>query len=284
MPEPERSLETLQRRLARLITSPSGLAAALAEEGDPEAASLARLLRGDRGVSARVRLEVYANAWFERLRGCLAEDFGTLAARLGSDAFHDLVKLYLLAHPPRHFSLRYAGERLPEFLAVHQAAELFRTRWPEAADLAALEWALADVFDAPDAATLSSETLASLAPEAWAGLRLAPVAALRLLELAWPVQRLRRAFDADEPLPALVPEPTSICVWRKQERVFYRPLSPLEAACLRALARGESFGDLCERVAAEAGQGEAVPLLLGWLRRWLDDALFAARETRDTGP
>ncbi len=226
---------------------------------------------------------MYAHACFERLRGCLAEDFGTLAKLLGPEAFHDLTKLYRIAHPPRHFSLRRAGEALPEFLAGHGAAAIFRTRWPAAADLAALEWALADVFDAPDATLLSPDALTALAPEVWGELRLTPVPAFRLLDLAWPVQRLRRAFDADEPLPALAPQPTPICVWRKEERVYHRALPPLEAACLRELARGASFGELCERAAAEAGEAEAAPLLLGCLRRWLDDACLSALEAAAAG-
>lgn len=241
------------------------------------------LLRGDRGIPAATRLEVYCHAYFERIRACLAEDFAALAALLGPEAFHDLAKLHLMAHPPRHFSLRYAGERLPGFLASHGAAEIFRARWPAAADLASLEWALADVFDAPDVAPLAPETLASLAPEAWGELRLAPVAALRLLDLAWPVHQLRRAFDSGEPLRALAPEPAQICVWRRDERVFYRTLAPLEAACLAELGRGASFGDLCERVAGDAGEAEAAPRLLGWLRRWIEDALLAALDTSSLG-
>jgi len=240
-------------------------------------------VRGDRGIPAATRLEVYAHAYFERIRGCLADDFAALAALLGPEAFHDLARLHLMAHPPRHFSLRYVGERLPGFLGGHPAAGIFRARWPAAADLAALEWALADVFDAPDMASLAPESLAELAPEAWAELRLEPVAALRLLELSWPVHRLRRAFDAGEPLEALAPDPTQICVWRREEQVFHRALAPLEAVCLADLGRGASFGDLCERVAGETGEAEAVSRLLAWLRRWLDDALLAALETRRPG-
>jgi len=131
-------------------------------------------------------------------------------------------------------------------------------RWPFAADLAALEWALVEAFDAPDAPSLAREALAALAPEDWAALPLRLHPATAFLELAWPVQRLRAAHDAGSPLPAeLAPEPTRICVLRRGERVRFRSLEPREAALLAALREGTTFGALCERLAAELGDDRA---------------------------
>ena len=154
-------------------------------------------------------------------------------------------------------------------------------RWPFAADLAALEWALVEAFDAPDAAPLAREALAALAPEAWAALplRLHPAAAL--LELAWPVHRLREAHDAGEALPgdALARSPTLVCVSRRGERVRFRSADPSEAALLAELRAGTTFGALCERVAREVGGREAPREAAALLARWIDAGCVEGTES-----
>jgi hypothetical protein len=267
----EERLAALQHRLSRLIRAPSGVADALAAEGDASGAGLAEWLRGDARASARERLEVYANAYFARLLGALREDFPALAQALGEAAFHDLATAYLVAFPPSRPSLRDAGAKLSAFLAGGTPeAAWFLVRWPFAADLAALEWALVDAFDAPDAEPLSREALAALAPEDWAALplRLHPAAAL--LELAFPVQRLREAHDAGTPLAeaALAALPTHICVSRHAERVRFRAVDAREAALLAELRAGTTFGALCARLASEVGDEEAPRLAAAFLAAW----------------
>jgi len=269
-------LAETQRRLWRLLTAPSGVRAALAEAGDPEGASLDGWLRSDAAVPAALRLEVYANAYFQRILGVMAEDSGALAAALGESAFHDLVTAYLCVHPPERPSLRHVGERLADFLDAHPAAEPFRQRWPFAADLARLEIALADAFDAPDAEALSREDLAALPSEHWQDLALSLQPAARLLGLSGPAVALRRRFETDE---ALEPEDeapwrATVMVWRQREGVHFRELELEEAALLEAVRRGASFGTLCEELATRHG-AEAVPArAAGWLATWVDAGLL----------
>jgi hypothetical protein len=259
-------LRAAQLRLRELITAPSGR--------DPEQREreIAALLRGDPQRPASVRLEVYAHAWLHRIQGALAEDFGALARVLGEDAFRELVIAYLGAHPPCRPSLRDAGAQLPEFLARSPAAAALRERHPFAPDLARLEWALIEAFDAADAPVLAREALAGIPPEGWAGLRLVFQPSFQLLSLDFPVDRLRRAHDQEEAgLPALIePLPTRVCVWRSDERVFHRALEPIEAEALARALAGASFGRLCEGIAERLSEAEAplraASLLAGWQR------------------
>jgi hypothetical protein len=254
-----RALASLQRELGRWIAALEGL---------PDGAELEARVRADRGVDAARRIDVYANAYFARLHDVLRDDYPALAAALGDAAFHDLAKLYLLAHPPRSFTLRFLGARLPAFLAS-PAAEWFRERWPFAPELAAFEWAIADVFDAADRPVLARETLAAVPAEAWAELRFELAAALRILTLDWPVERLRAAHDNGEPLPALASEPTALLVWRRDERVRWRALPSAEADAFTALAAGEDFASVCAHV-------DSAQDALAFLERWLADGLLSA--------
>jgi hypothetical protein len=255
-------------RLRELITAPSDA------RGEPEAAAL---LHGDPGRSAGERLAVYAFAWFERLHGVLASDFGALAQLLGPAGFRALARDYLSARPPARPSLRDAGECLPGFLAQAPAAAEIVRRHPFAPDLARLERAIVEAFDAADAPTLAREALATLPPEAWAELRLRFQPAVRLLELSFPVGPLRLAHDREEAsLPVgIQPRPTPVCVWRKDERVFHRELDPVEAEALDTALAGASFGLLCETIAARLSDEEAPARAAELLARWQQDGWLA---------
>jgi hypothetical protein len=270
------SLASAQDKIRSLVTAPEGVAEALREMGDPDGRELSRLLRGDRGLSATARLGVYSNAFFERLRGALAKDFEDLARALGPDAFHDLVRVYLMLHPPHRPSIRHAGASLATFLAEDEVAAPFRRHLPCAPDLAAFEWAQTEVFDARDAALLTRESLAGLAPELWPSLRLEAIPAFQLLRVEWPVQEL--ADDAALPeARALAPRATHLRVWRFDERVRWREISPHEHAALLRLAAGAPFGAVCERVAEAVGTDAAPPEAARLLATWIEDGCLRAQ-------
>lgn len=262
-----------QRELARLLRAPEGVAETLALAGDPEGRSLAGRVRGDASADAILRLEIYANAIFQRMREVLEEEFEALARTLGADAFHDLVTAYLLVHPSRHPSLRVAGEALPEFLAAHEVAAPFRERWPWAPDLARLEWALSLAFDAADAPTLARADLGRVALDDWEGLVLGFQPSVRLLRVAWPVQRLV-ASASDTSLDA--PEPTALVVWRRDERPRQRVAPPLEADLIERALAGATFGALCAHAADAVGAESAAPRVAELLAGWTDAGLLTA--------
>jgi hypothetical protein len=271
-------LDATQRRLWHLLTAPEGVGAALRESGDAEGRSLGGFIVSDARLAATARLEVYANAYFARLFGVLKDDFGALAAALGEAGMNDAVTAYLLACPPRHASIRHAGDRLAEFLAGHPAALPFRRRWPFCADLARLETALGDAFDAADAPRLSREALAALSPEEWPALVLRLQPCVRVLRLAWPVLPLREAFERDAALPAPPGSPVAnaVLVWRRDERVRWRELEPLEAELLEATRVGASFESHCAAAAREHGEAAAPAQAAALLAGWVEGGLLVA--------
>ncbi len=249
--------------------------------GDANGAQLAALVRGDRGLPPADRLAVYANAYFARLHACLRGDFGALERALGADAFHDLVKTYLMIHPPTRPSLRHAGAHLAEHLATEPFAEIFARRCPYAADLARLEWAMTEAFDAEDAPVATLEQLASAAPEAWADLRFAVAPSLSLLTCAWPVHTVRERFDREgveaawDEAPLLSAEPTHLRVWRHDERVRYQAVAGLELEALGAARAGEPFAAICDRLVSAVGEAEAARRAAAFLSSWVSDRLLA---------
>jgi hypothetical protein len=252
------------------VTAPEGVAEGLRELEDPDGHELAHLVREDRGLPAVERLGVYANAFFERLRGVLAKDFPALARALGDDAFHDLVRVYLMIHPPHRPSIRDAGAALAAFLRDDEVAAPFRRHLPCAGDLAAFEWVQTEVFDAPDASLLAREDLAAIPPEAWPELSMATIPALRTLQVAWPVQNLDPdACTGDA--ASLVRGTVFLRVWRYAERVRWREISDREHACLALVSRGARFGEVCEQLACLVGDDAAASEAAWLLGRWVAD-------------
>ena len=267
-------LADAQRRLRRLLTTPGGVGVALREAGDPEARSLEDFIASDARGAALPRLEIYANAWFQRILGALKQDYGALAAGLGDAGMNDLALAYLIAHPPRHASLRYVGDRLADYLADDARADFFRRRWPWCADLARFETALLDAFDAADAPVLARAQLARLLPEQWPALVLRVQPCARLLRLAWnvgPMTEKARAAPAPQ-----APEPSSFLVWRRDETVRWRALEPLEAELFAAAQAGACFEDVCAAAARAIGDDAAPAEAAGMLGRWVDAELLVA--------
>jgi hypothetical protein len=88
---------------------------------------------------------------------------------------------------------------------------------------------------------------------------------------------VRLAHDRGQAaLPGDLPaSPTRICVWRTDERVFHRPLDPDEAEALELALAGESFGRLCEAIAARLTDAEAPARAASLLARWQADGWLA---------
>jgi hypothetical protein len=223
---------------------------------------------GNERLTAVERLDIYANMYFYRLRDALAKDFAALCAVVGEGHFHNLVTDYLMAHPPSHFSLRYAGQHLPSFLPRHPLPR----RWPYLADLAQLEWAIIEAFDAADAPVLAPATLATVPPQSWPALRFQLTPSLRVLQLDWPADEVWKQVQRQETPAAPAHTAVSVRVWRQDFRVYHRRIDAAERLALAAAQSAASFAHICEKVAA---CGLGTDQVYALLQTWLDDGLLS---------
>jgi hypothetical protein len=263
VPEAPPSLGELQRLLFRLIRGPDGVPATLKRSGVSRR-HLAQLVDADERLTA--------DMYFLRLQDVLRETFPRLRALLGDDQFAGLCTDYLDACPSRHPSLRFLGDRMTAFLAG--AGERPRTpRLPAwAADLAALEWARCDVFDAADAPLWTTGELQELPAAAFAPLPLRLAPAHRRVPVAHAVEEVWRALHRQQPPGQPPPRPGQLLVWRQDTSVYHRRPDTLEAGLLDQLAAGTSFGAVCEQLADRSPDPAQVAFTL--LARWAGDGLL----------
>ncbi|HEY9519916.1 MAG TPA: DNA-binding domain-containing protein [Methyloceanibacter sp.] len=140
----------------------------------------ARILAGDDSILSEIKdspkeerkvlFGVYRNAYVARLAEVLADDYEQVHAYLGDAGFAKLAKSYIAAHPSDRRSARDFGRHVPDFLKTDPGFAAHA----EVAEIAALEKALADAFDGPEAEPLSLTTLAKVAPELWTKLVFTP--------------------------------------------------------------------------------------------------------------
>lgn len=216
---------------------------------------------------------VYRNAYGLRLAEILGKDYELTHTYLGDEAFSCLARAYIAAHPSDKRNARWFGRHLPTF--ARQTAPFSEHK--EVGELAALEKALADAFDGPDAAPVSTEELAAIPPEDWAELVFTPHPTAQRLRFKTNAAAIWMALDGDDtpPAPVQLAEPQNILVWRQDLTARFRPLSAEEAMMWAEATRGVRFGVLCEMVATFAGPDEAELRAATYLKTWLDTGALA---------
>jgi hypothetical protein len=260
-------LRELQLRLSAALTEGPIDTGAVANAVDP---ALLALVSHRGGLGPAQRLDIYADMYRTRLVDVLREDFPRVLAILGDEEFRALACRYLARHPSTHPSVRYVGRRFAEFVAGEAALP------PFLADLARLEWARVEVFDAPDAEPLRLSDLESLPASDWPALRLRPIPACLVVDCAWPVHEVWAAAEgaARGRAGAGRPEASTIRVWREGWSVSHAAMGDLERRVFPLLERGEPFASLCaageEGLDPEAAAREVGSLLM----RWLEDELL----------
>ena len=269
-------LATLQRWLQELVLHEVDTRAAAEQSNLIPADAVAHgdLIPPVEGLDPFDRAQVYNGGYVSRLVGVLETDYKATRCALGN-RWRAVAMAAVYANPSREPNLNPYGRMLPPYLAT-------RDDLPDRAflaDLARIEWAMTEAFDAPEFVPFDMATAQHQSEAAWATATFEPNPSLRVLDFDHPVNTYVRAILADEsPQPAEPPgspepQPTATAVYRKDQTVWRLDL-PLEvAAILRALADGTPFGE-----ALAVGQAKAPPdqpIDVGkWFREWAADGLF----------
>jgi hypothetical protein len=273
------SLRDVQRRFFELITAPESVDKALATRGLTPA-DVERIIASDARKSAVERLDIYANMYFFRIRDVLAEMYPAVAAVVGEAGFHNLATDYLIEHPSTHPSLRNVGHALPAFLDACRrrsfGGTVGRPGW--LADLARLEWARHDLFDAADAPPITMEALRSTAPDAFAALPLRLVPGARVIRLRFVVEDVWQAVSDESAVEPPEVAPHATLVWRQHvSDILHRPLDPIEAEALaQVTSRADmKFGHLCDWLVAHApDEQQAAQAAFQLLAQWANDEIL----------
>ncbi len=277
---PEIPLPRLQRWMQSVVVHPGAVEEAVSSSEAQEEIPLARV--GDVILPSRTlrpveRLGIYHGMYLPRMQEALQADFPALEHFLGEDAFRELVRGYVQAFPSRSYSLNPLGDHLPEF--VRTAPGVKRPEFCH--DLARLELAVSQVFDAPETPPLTEAAIAAIPPEAWQTARLKTIEPFVLLAFRYPVNAyLQTVRDDNHDHPRARLKDNWVAVYRRDYGVFRLDLTRAAHDLLADLARGTPLGRAVTEAVSRGGRRAPTENeLFRWFRQWVSGGVFRSVET-----
>jgi hypothetical protein len=271
-------LERLQRWMQSVVVHPGTVEDAVADpvvQAEVPAAAVGDVILPSARLQPLQRLAIYHAMYPLRMEEALSADYPGLKHFLGADRFFDMAVGYAQAFPSRSFSLNPFGRRLPEYVLsapVHKRAFCH--------ELARLELAITEVFDAPETEALGEEAIAAVPPDAWEHARLAPIPAFRLLALRYPVSAyLDSVRDEGHRHPPLRRQDGWVAVYRRSYSVYRQDLGRAAHDVLADLATGATVGQAVAASMKRRGAARPQPDdLFRWFRQWAAAGIFARVE------
>jgi hypothetical protein len=280
---PELALGGLQRWLQAVIVHPGSVEEALSAReaaGLVPAARTGSVVLPSASLTATERVGVYHGMYLARMREALESDYPGLARFLGPADWARLVSSYVQAHPSRSYTLNVLGRELAGFVDTARVPRPAFCR-----DLARLEWAVSEVFDAPEAPPLTGDDLDAVTPDRWDRARLVPVPALRLVVLQHDAGAHLDALRDERRRPPVRRRRSRVVVYRRRYAVFRREQGAAAFALLEDLVAGLPVGRALvralERRDARLGPDEAFRLFRDWAAMGLFRAVSVSAQRRN---
>ena len=275
MSEPRFPLETVETWMQAVLVHPKGAEEGLtskdAVEVIPEEQA-GEVIRESPELSAADRLGIYAKMYQLRMQEALEADYPVAAWLLGPQRFAGLVRDYVAAHPSTSFTLARLGDRVPEFLAAWGG----RRHRSLLVDVARLERAASQVFDAEEAAALGAASFEAIVPADLPGTPFRTVPALAVLRVRLGAVEALDAFLEGTKPPRGSGRGTVWVVFHRQEfTVLRRSLDPFAGRLLEGFAAGETLAGALAFASRGTRQRRPAPeALSAWFREWLKLGFF----------
>jgi len=274
-------LATLERWMQAVIMHPGGAGSGLGAR--PARRLIAKAASNpDSGVlpskslTSVERLEIYAYMYYARLIEILEEEYPTTRQLLGPHEFAVICRKFIARHPSRSRVLNRLSEKFPDFLARSLPKG---HKGGLAIDVARIERAMEDVFDAPMAEPMTAVQFAAIGADQWENVRLAVNPALRMLKLRYPANVYIQAARAGRKPRIPRPHPTFVIVFRRGFQVFRRDQEPEQFKLLEALAAGRVLAAAVR--ASIGGRSRSADRLAarlgGWFREWAAAGIFVSK-------
>lgn len=217
---------------------------------------------------------VYRNAYVGRLVEILQNEYPVLAAYCGGERFRTLAESYIAAFPSNSQNARWFGTRLLGFLGSSEAYG----ENPELADIAEIETAVSNAFDAVDAPVLDIGGVTQFPPDAWGKLVFAPHASVTRFDATTNAFAIWKSLKNGDtaPSPLILSDAEHIIVWRQETTPLVRVMAREEAMMWTEAARGVRFEVLCEMLATFDDPDTAASRAAGYLQGWLRDHMLTA--------
>lgn len=275
---PAARLETLEHWMQAVVMHPEGADAGVkARAARTLLAEAARdpgsIVLPSKTLTSLERLGIYAHMYYARLIEVMEGEYPTTRQLLGEHDFAAACRRFIAKHPSRTRTLNSLSQQFPAFLAK-TLPRTGRNRF--AADVARIERAMEDVFDAPRAVPMTAAQYAEIGARDWNRLTLRVTPALVLLKLRYPANAYMTALRRGEKPRLPKPRTTHVIVFRRGYQVFRRDQEPEQWKLLESLVAGKPLGVAVRAsIRGRGASADRVAKRLGkWFEEWAGAHLF----------
>lgn len=249
------NLAAMQAALAKMLREGQSL---VGQRGPEDVAP--RIAQGNERLSPIEQIDIYREQFFLRHVDSLRKDFLAVEHAVGHERFEEICKAYLTKHPPASFTLRDVGHAFASFIADD----------PFLVDLARVEWAFIEAFDAADVPPLDPASIATATEDQWPGAKLSLHPSVQRLALMYPAHDYRQAVREEEDAERPEPRDSFVVVYRAPDALRFADLERDAFRMLDEIAAGQTLADACENAARAASVDLEVfqSKLAGWFQHW----------------
>ena len=260
------SLLSIQKRFARIITSPTGEGAMEAQE----------FIAPSHNLSSKQRIQIYNEQYWRRIFSVLHETFPILVRIFGYEDFNRLLALpFLTIYSSRHWSIDQLGKNFPSWINEYYTAQdkslVFFT--------AVLDWEFQELSCAspPDASLFHSADVMTK--------KLALQSHVKLFKLPFDLYTFREAllkekpeFWEKEPFPVLSKGTSYFFLLYRlpYSKVIYKKIDEGEWTFLNLISKGLTIEEACDELQKKGGKPceEAEASLAMWIQEWICNKYF----------
>lgn len=250
------ALAEFQRTMARAVMQPLSTRDNMKRGAEDGIA----LVKPNSRLTSFERLEIYNRSYWSRVLEAFSEDFPGVRALLGAKRFDRLRRHYLHDCPSESFTMRDLGKNLVPWMERNH--ELIGPNYEPALDMARLEWAEIESFDAAEYSPLTPADIAELDPAS--SLQVQPH--LRWIKAGHAVDTLLfeicEAAKRNSGLPRLIAqtrvdraksaEPIYLAIHRFELVVHHKRLDAEMFRLLSALGKGQPIAEAIEFAYADS--------------------------------
>ena len=178
------------------------------------------------GAPSFKRFNVYRNNVAMSLRNAVTATYPVVEALVGEDFFAAMAQVFVANRLPSSPVLLRYGIDFPDFVKTFEPTQ----HLPYLSDVARVEWALNESYNAADAEPITIQAMSALDTEVLERVRCVLHPSLRLIRSDWPVLSIWHAHQQDDPAAHLV----SLAEAGGECGFFVRPRLEVEATLLPA--------------------------------------------------
>lgn len=250
------ALLEFQRTMARAVMQPMSSRDTMKRGAEDGIA----LVKPNSRLNSRERLEIYNRSYWSRVLDALGDDFPGVRAVVGAKRFEEIRRRYLDDCPSESFTMRNLGNHLAAWMEWNRG--LVGANDQVALEMARLEWAEIESFDAAEQERLSPVEIAALTPAST--LHLQPY--LRTMEASYEVDTLllevrdaiqrrggaARALTQKRIAAARTSSPVYLAIHRYELVVHYKRLDGEMFRLLQQVGQGATISDAVENAYADS--------------------------------